>query len=50
MSPGIFAVETFVVWVPFGCALDVEGFFTVRALSSTFDVFFGWRFGSLVVA
>ena len=45
MGPGIFAVEAFVVWVPFGCAVDVEDFFPVRA----FDVFFGWRFGAGVV-
>ena len=29
MSPGIFAVETFVVWVPFCCAIYVEDFFPV---------------------
>ena len=45
MSPGVFAVETLFVWVPFGCAADVEDFLPVRA----FDVFFGWRFCVLVV-
>jgi hypothetical protein len=46
MSMGVFAVETLLVWVPFGCATDVEDFFPMRA----FDVFFGWRCGMQVVA